>query len=135
MTTDINPSGTLPTDDEMDLLTDYLGGCLSEEGRQRFDRRLEEAEEFFYRLAPLPGFWYSPDMLPAERETLRELRASRPALEPAPHSGLGRAAAWWHRQRGQLAILAAAIVVFAVTIIRELSAPQVVPMMATHAIP
>lgn len=134
MTTDINASGSLPTDDEMDLLTDYLGGCLSEEDHQAFDRRLEEDEEFFYRMAPLLDFWYSPDMLPAEMETLRELRADRPAVEPAAHSGFGRAAAWWHRQWVQLGTLAAASVVLVGTLISALSSPQVMPMTATLAI-
>jgi hypothetical protein len=134
MTTDINASGTLPTDDEMDLLTDYLGGYLSEEDRQGFDRRLEEDEDFFYRMAPMLDFWYSPDVLPAEMETLRELRAGRPALEPATHSGFGRAAAWWHRQWAQLGTLAAASVLFGATLIRALSSPQVMPMTATQAI-
>jgi hypothetical protein len=134
MTTDINASGTLPTDDEMDLLTDYLGGYLSEEDHQGFERRLEEDEDFFYRMAPMLDFWYSPDVLPAEMETLRELRADRPALEPATHSGLGRAAAWWHRQWVQLGTLAAASTLLCAALIRMFSSPQVMPMMATHAV-
>jgi hypothetical protein len=135
MTTDINATGTLPTDDEMDLLTDYLGGYLSEEDRQGFERRLEEDEDFFYRMAPMLDFWYSPDVLPAEMETLRELRAGRPALEPATHSGFGRAAAWWHRQWVQLGTLAAASTLLYATLIRAFSSPQVMPMMATQATP
>ena len=69
-----------------------------------------------------------------EQETLRELRANRPALEPATHSGFGRAAAWWHRQWVQFGTLAAASLVFGAALIRALSSPQVVPMMATKAI-
>ena len=135
MTTDITPSGTLPTDDEMELLTDYLGGYMSPDDRQDFDRRLEEDEEFFYRMAPMLDFWYSPDVLPAEMETLGELRAARAAREPVTPRGFGRVAAWWQRRGLQFGTLAAASVLFVATLIRALSSPQVVPMMATHVNP
>jgi hypothetical protein len=64
----------LPNDQELERLTRYVGGYMSPEEVELFDRRLEEDREFFYRMAPMLDAWYA-EPLPIELEVLAELDA------------------------------------------------------------
>jgi hypothetical protein len=59
----------LPTDDELELLADYLSGSMSSAERETFRHRLGSDAEFFYRMAPIMDIWYSRDPVTVAKTT------------------------------------------------------------------
>lgn len=60
---------TLPSDEELEVLADYLSGSMSSADAAAFDRQLETDAEFFYRMAPMLDVWYSKEPLPVAKKT------------------------------------------------------------------
>jgi hypothetical protein len=104
----------LPNDEELELLTDYIGGYMSGSEAEAFENRMREDDEFFFRMAPMLDAWYlgkqTVGPIPTDEELDRELAgrsvipiASRRKWRIVPIATL-------------LAALAAEIVVFIVQI-------------------
>lgn len=64
------------TDEDLELVTLYLGGFMTEAQEADFDERLATDEPFFMRVSPYIKAWYSKESIPAA-----ELAASRISAE------------------------------------------------------
>jgi len=60
-------------DAELSLITDYVGGFMSEAETKAFEAQMEDDEGFFYRVAPLLDFWFMKEPLPIETETAKQI--------------------------------------------------------------
>ncbi len=129
----------LPSDDELDLLTDYIGGLMTTAEVEAFKRRMEEDDEFFFRVAPVVDGWYSPDSLSIGTVTLAELE--RREAEERRHAVVSRPhrARRWRRPfmavAGVGSLVVAAEVLFVIVQAGLRVGPTVAPMVAHVADP
>lgn len=84
MTSDSYIESTLPSDEELQELTDYVGGFMSEGEEKAFDARLARDDAFFERISPMLKIWYSlpPSVIEAgEQLRVRLAEEQRPVVE------------------------------------------------------
>ena len=55
----------LPNDEELERLTDYLGGFMTEADEAAFDEQLASDEAFYHRMAPMLKVWYVRTLPPS----------------------------------------------------------------------
>src|SRR5438552_2060072 len=48
------------SEEELELLTSYVGGCLTTDKEEAFDDRMADDDAFFERMAPMVKMWNSP---------------------------------------------------------------------------
>jgi hypothetical protein len=135
MKPDITYDIDLPNDEELERLTRYVGGYMTDAEVELFDRQLENDQEFFYRMAPMLDAWYSPDPLPIEIETLEGLEQKeadeRRRVGQSHRGGTPR----WRRPFMAFATIAAAAeVLFVIAQGGSRAAPEMARMVA-HALP
>jgi hypothetical protein len=65
----------LPDDQELERLTEYVGGFMTDAEAEQFEERLMDDEDFFERMEPLLDEWYAPGVLPIELEIAQRLEA------------------------------------------------------------
>jgi hypothetical protein len=122
----------LPDDHELELLTDYVGGFMSDEQVEEFENRLMRDEDFFSRMEPFLDEWYAPGVLPAEIEIAQRLGAER-GTRVIP---LGRRLGRYRRHViGAVTIAAAAAVSFALISPRRRAAVAPPTHLAQHVAP
>src|SRR5689334_7605822 len=94
----------LATDEELAILTDYVGGFMTAAEEEAFERRLEEDSAFFLRVAPILDVWYS-------RDPLLEARVQRATAnkKPSVPRWVRKTATWFLRT----GMVAAALIVTA----------------------
>ena len=76
----------MPDDNELMLLTEYVGGFMSDAEVERFEQRLVDDMDFFDRMEPFLDAWYAPGILPTEVEIAKRLEIALPvrAVRVAP---------------------------------------------------
>jgi hypothetical protein len=112
----------LADDSELELLSEYCGGSMTEEQMQAFERRLAEDEAFFDRVAPFLKIWYSRKPLVTVVSAPQHL----PAVATVEHAGAPapRRTVWRRPQTyGRLATLVAAAAVAFVAVHNWPAAP------------
>jgi anti-sigma factor RsiW len=108
-----NNEADLLTEEELELLTNYVGGCMSPEEEEAFDDRMAQDDAFFDKIAPMVKIWYSPPpSVIAAGEQAKVEYSERKARASAR-----RLAGWNWRRHVAIAVgslSAAASVIFAV---------------------
>jgi hypothetical protein len=77
MTTDLYIEAGLPSDEELERITDYVGHFMTPAERTAFDTQLQDDDAFFYRVAPVIDAWYGTGSPPAA-----EIDQPRPSRWP-----------------------------------------------------
>jgi hypothetical protein len=126
MTSDSYIESTLPSDEELQELTDYVGGFMSEGEEKAFDARLARDDAFFERISPMLKIWYS--LPPSVIEAGEQLKV-RLAEEQTRLVDTRRPVSLWVRRRMIAAVsLAAAGMIFGARL--ELPQHQEIPLVA-----
>jgi hypothetical protein len=121
MKTDPYIEAGLPSDEELEVLTDYIGGYMTAADVEVFEKRMVEDEAFFFRVAPVLDAWYMGR--PAQVELVRDEKTERVPRITVPRS--------WRRNVVAFASLAAAVTLFFVARPRARVEPTLPPTVAT----
>jgi hypothetical protein len=110
---------TLPNDEELELITRYLGGALTQEEEDAFDDRMMRDDAFLEKALPIMKVWYAPppSVIAAGEALKARLVVQRQRRE--------------HRRRiaWAAAIIAVPIAAAILVMLRWQSVPTVVPQL------
>ena len=92
MNADLYIEAGLPSDEELERITDYVGHYMTRAERDAFEAQLQDDDAFFYRVAPVIDAWYGTGSRPGvefagqqaavRRRQSSEVRDVRPSRWP-----------------------------------------------------